>query len=126
MIYYPMSVYVPASETFLSFPLPRTRSFSELLGDSHQFGVSLSYAVQPSPDGLAGAFIIGEEFIGRHRCHGSGRQHFQDRLKNGSKAAERMRKRKGATVFGHGTTRALEELDKGGKAVSLKKKPKTP
>ena len=106
MIYYPMSVLMNAGiRDILIISTPQdTPRFKELLGDGHQFGVHLSYAVQPSPDGLAQAFIIGEEFIGDDTVamvlgdnifagHG-----LNKRLKA---AVENAETGKGATVFGY-------------------------
>ncbi|MBR1735660.1 MAG: NTP transferase domain-containing protein, partial [Firmicutes bacterium] len=106
MIYYPLSVLMTAGiKDILIISTPQdTPRFEALLGDGSQFGISLSYAVQPSPDGLAQAFIIGEEFIGDDTAamvlgdnifagHG-----FKKRLKA---AVENAETGKGATVFGY-------------------------
>ena len=70
MIYYPMSILMQAGirEILIISTPDDTPRFKELLGDGHQFGIELSYKVQPSPDGLAQAFILGEEFIGNDSC----------------------------------------------------------
>ena len=135
MIYYPMSVLMSAGIRdilVISTPqdLPR---FKDLLGDGHQFGVRLSYAEQPSPDGLAQAFIIGEEFIGSDNVamvlgdnifagHG-----LSKRLKA---AVENAESGKGATVFGYYVDDpwrfGIVEFDKDGHAVSIEEKPEYP
>ena len=132
MIYYPISVLMEAGirEILIISTTEDTPRFKELLGDGTQFGLKLEYAVQPSPDGLAQAFIIGEEFIGNDPVamilgdnifHGHG-------LKNHLKSA--AAKTKGATVFGYyvdDTERfGIVEFDKNGKAVSIEEKPEKP
>ena len=105
MIYYPMSVLMNAGiRDILIISTPQdTPRFKELLRDGHQFGVNLTYAVQPSPDGLAQAFIIGEEFIGNDTvCMVLGDNIFAGHgLKKRLKAAvDNAETGKGATVFG--------------------------
>ena len=135
MIYYPLSVLMNAGIRdilVISTPqdLPR---FEALLGDGHQFGIRLSYARQPSPDGLAQAFLIGEEFIGDDTVamvlgdnifagHG-----LNKRLKEAVANAEGG---KGATIFGYYVDDperfGIVEFDKNGRAVSIEEKPEHP
>ena len=132
MIYYPMSILMSAGiKDILIISTPSdTPRFEELLGDGSQFGINLSYKVQPSPDGLAQAFIIGADFIGDDSCamilgdnifHGHG---LTKRLKNA------VAKEKGATVFGYYVDDperfGVVEFDSNGKAISLEEKPKEP
>lgn len=135
MIYYPLSVLMLAGireVLIISTPydLP---GFKRLLGDGSDFGISLSYAEQPSPDGLAQAFIIGEEFIGGDDVclvlgdnifYGS---YFTRMLNEAVKAAEDDGK---ATVFGYWVDDperyGVAEFDENGKALSLEEKPKNP
>ena len=135
MIYYPMSVLMNAGIRdilIISTPqdLPR---FKDLLGDGNQFGVNLSYVEQPSPDGLAQAFILGEEFIGDDNVAmvlgdnifaGNG---LNKRLRNAVKTAESG---KGATVFGYYVDDperfGIVEFDAQGKAISIEEKPEHP
>lgn len=132
MIYYPLSVLMTAGIRdilIISTPedLPR---FEELLGDGKQFGLSLSYKVQPSPDGLAQAFLIGEKFIGGDSVamilgdnifHGHG---LEKRLRRAAEAES------GATVFGYYVDDperfGIVEFDSEGRAVSIEEKPKKP
>lgn len=135
MIYYPLSVLMNAGiREILIISTPQdTPRFQELLGDGNQFGVELSYAVQPSPDGLAQAFIIGEEFIGDDTVamilgdnifsgHG-----LKKRLKD---AVNNAASGKGATIFGYYVDDperfGIVEFDKNGKAVSIEEKPEKP
>ncbi len=135
MIYYPMSVLMNASIRdilIISTPMDTTR-FKELLGDGSQFGVNLQYAIQPNPDGLAQAFIIGEEFIGDETVamalgdnifagHG-----LKKRL---TAAVENAESGKGATVFGYYVDDperfGIVEFDNGGKVISIEEKPTKP
>ncbi len=132
MIYYPMSILMQAGIRdilIISTPedLPR---FEELLGDGHQFGVNLSYKVQPSPDGLAQAFILGEEFIGND----SVAMILGDNIFNGHGLTKRLRSaaenENGATVFGYYVEDperfGVVEFDENGKAISLEEKPAEP
>ena len=135
MIYYPLSVLMNAGiRDILIISTPQdTPRFEELLKDCSSFGIHLSYAVQPSPDGLAQAFIIGADFIGDDSVamvlgdnifagHG-----LKKRLKA---AVENAETGKGATVFGYYVDDperfGIVEFDKDGKAVSIEEKPEVP
>ena len=135
MIYYPMSVLMNAGiRDILIISTPQdTPRFEELFGDGHQFGIRLTYAVQPSPDGLAQAFIIGEEFIGDSSVamilgdnifagHG-----LKKRLKAAVNNAESGA---GATVFGYYVDDperfGIVEFNEEGKAISIEEKPQVP
>ena len=135
MIYYPISVLMLAGIReilIISTPwdLP---GFRRLLGDGSDFGVKFEYAEQPSPDGLAQAFIIGEEFIGDDSVcmvlgdnifHGAG---FKKILREAVKCAEQDRK---ATIFGYRVSDperyGVAEFDKDGNCLSIEEKPKQP
>ena len=132
MIYYPMSVLMNAGiRDILIISTPQdTPRFQELLGDGHQFGVNLTYAVQPSPDGLAQAFIIGEEFIGKD----SVALVLGDNIFYGQSFSKVLRtvasREKGATIFGYYVRDPREygvvEFDEDGKALSIEEKPEHP
>lgn len=134
MIYYPLTTLMMANiRDILIISTPEdTPRFESLLGDGHQFGIKLSYAVQPSPDGLAQAFVIGEEFIGDDACamilgdnifYGNG---LGNMLKSAAKRAEEGR----ASVFGFYVNDperfGVVEFDENYKALSLEEKPKNP
>ena len=135
MIYYPMSVLMNAGiRDILIISTPQdTPRFKELLGDGHQFGVNLSYAVQESPDGLAQAFIIGEKFIGEDSaCLVLGDnifygQSFTRMLLEAVRTAEEEQK---ATVFGYWVNDperyGVAEFDKEGNVLSIEEKPAQP
>lgn len=134
MIYYPLSTLMLAGiKDILIISTPDdTPRFEELLGDGSKFGINLSYAVQPSPDGLAQAFLIGEEFIGDDTCamvlgdnifYGS---YFRRNLADAVKAAEEGY----ATIFGYYVKDperfGIVEFDKNRNVVSVEEKPQHP
>lgn len=135
MIYYPLSVLMLAGiNEVLIITTPEDQdSFQSLLGDGSRFGVKLSYEVQPSPDGLAQAFIIAEDFIGNDSVclvlgdnifYGHG---FSPKLK---RAVENSKQGGGATVFGYEVKDperfGVVEFDESSKVVSIEEKPKNP
>ena len=135
MVYYPISVLMQAGiKDILIISTPSDLpAFRRLLGDGSDYGVSFAYAEQPSPDGLAQAFIIGEEFIGEdcvcmvlgdNIFHGSG---FEPMLQNAARRAEQEGL---ATVFGYWVSNperyGVAEFDAEGNCVSIEEKPKEP
>lgn len=135
MIYYPLSVLMLAGiRNVLIITTPEDQAgFQRLLGDGSQFGIALEYAVQPSPDGLAQAFIIGEEFIGHDAvCLVLGDnifygQNFSAKLK---KAVTKAQIGEAATVFGYQVKDperfGVVEFDQDQKAISIEEKPAKP
>jgi len=132
MIYYPLSVLMLAgiSEILIISTPEDLPGYRKLLGTGEQFGIQLSYAIQPSPDGLAQAFIIGEEFIGNDSvCLVLG-----DNIFHGPnfsvKLTQAVKRNKGATVFGylvHDPERfGVVEFDETGRAISIEEKPENP
>jgi glucose-1-phosphate thymidylyltransferase len=135
MVYYPLSTLMLAGiKDILIISTPTDLpNFERLLGDGSQYGISLSYKVQPSPDGLAQAFILGEEFIGDDACamvlgdnifYGNG---FGSLLREAVKDAEENKR---ATVFGYYVPDperfGVVEFNENGQAVSIEEKPKEP
>lgn len=134
MIYYPLSTLMLAGiRDILIISTPTDLpNFERLLGDGSQFGIHLSYKVQPSPDGLAQAFLLGEEFIGDDCCamvlgdnifYGSG---FRSRLKQAAADAQQGR----ASIFGYYVNDperfGIVEFDANGKVLSVEEKPQHP
>ena len=134
MIYYPLSTLMLAGiRDILIISTPTDLpNFERLLGDGSQFGIHLSYKVQPSPDGLAQAFLLGEEFIGDDCCamvlgdnifYGSG---FRARLKQAAADAKQGR----ASIFGYYVNDperfGIVEFDENGKVISVEEKPQHP
>lgn len=135
MIYYPLSTLMLAGiKDILIISTPEdTPRFEHLLGDGSQFGVNLSYCVQPSPDGLAQAFLLGEQFIGNEACamvlgdnifYGNG---FSKILRAAAANAEQNAR---ATVFGYYVNDperfGIVEFDENGKVISVEEKPANP
>lgn len=132
MVYYPLSTLMLAGirdMLIISTPADVSR-FSDLLGDGSKWGIRLSYAAQPSPDGLAQAFVIGRDFIAGESCslilgdnilYGEG---LSERLQNIARATH------GATIFGYSVPDAnrygVAEIDKDGRVLSIEEKPDIP
>jgi len=134
MIFYPLSTLMLAGiRDILIISTPQdTPNFKQLLGDGSQYGINLSYKVQPSPDGLAQAFLLGEEFIGDDCCamilgdnifYGNG---LSNLLRNAKKDAEDGK----ATIFGYYVNDperfGIVEFDEEGRAISVEEKPQNP
>jgi len=135
MIYYPLSTLMLAGiKDILIISTPQDLpNFERLLGNGNKYGINLSYKVQPSPDGLAQAFILGEEFIDGDDCAmilGDNIFHGNGLTKQLAKAVENIKKYGGATVFGYYVNDperfGVVEFDKEGRAVSLEEKPSRP
>ena len=132
MIYYPLSTLMLAGiKDILIISTPTDISnFERLLGDGSDYGINLSYAVQPSPDGLAQAFLIGEDFIGNDSCA----MVLGDNIFYGNALSKHLKeaasRETGATVFGYYVNDperfGIVEFDENGKAVSIEEKPKNP
>ena len=132
MIYYPLSILMEAGirEILIISTPDDTPRFEALLGNGNQFGIEISYAIQPSPDGLAQAFIIGADFIGED----SVAMILGDNIFHGHGLKKRLlaaaNKETGATVFGYYVDDperfGIVEFDKNGKAISLEEKPEHP
>ena len=132
MIYYPLSVLMLADiRDILIITTPEDQSmFMHLLGDGSQWGINLQYAIQPSPDGLAQAFLIGEEFIGNDSCCLILGDNIFFGHDFGKMLAQTAKNTNGATVFGYFVNDperyGVVEFDENRKVISLEEKPKNP
>lgn len=131
MIYYPLTTLISANiKDILIITTPDDQlQFQRLLGDGSQWGINLQYAVQPSPDGLAQAFIIGEDFIGNEKVA----LILGDNIFHGHKLSDSLKKcadPNGGTVFAYKVSDpksyGVVELDENGKAISIQEKPDNP
>ena len=135
MIYYPLSVLMMAGiRDILIISTPEdTPRMEQLLGNGSKFGINLSYKVQPSPDGLAQAFILGEEFIGDDACAmilGDNIFHGAGLIKHLTNSVRRAEKEDMATIYGYYVNDperfGIVELDENYNAISIEEKPKNP
>jgi glucose-1-phosphate thymidylyltransferase len=132
MVYYPLATLMQAniSDILLISTLEEVQRFRDLLGDGSDFGISISYKVQPSPDGLAQAFILGEEFIGKDSVAlvlGDNLFYGHDLIKSLESASK---KESGGTVFGYHVSNpsayGVVEFNNEKKVISIEEKPKAP
>lgn len=135
MIYYPLSVLMMAGiREILIISTPEdTPRMEQLLGNGSKFGINLSYKIQPSPDGLAQAFILGEEFIGDDACAmilGDNIFHGAGLIKHLTNSVRRAEKEDMATIYGYYVNDperfGIVELDENNNAISIEEKPKNP
>lgn len=135
MIYYPLSVLMMAGikDVLIISTVEDTPRMEQLLGDGSKFGIKLSYKVQPSPDGLAQAFILGEEFIDDDACAmvlGDNIFYGAGLIKHLQNSVNRAEKEEAATIYGYYVKDpqrfGIVELDKDGNALSIEEKPQNP
>ena len=135
MIYYPLSVLMLAGirDILIISTIEDTPRMEQLLGDGSRFGIKLSYKVQPSPDGLAQAFILGEEFIGNEACAmvlGDNIFYGAGLIKHLQNSVNRAEKEEVATIYGYYVNDpqrfGIVELDENYNAISIEEKPQNP
>ena len=135
MIYYPLSVLMMAGirDILIISTIEDTPRMEQLLGDGSRFGIKLSYKVQPSPDGLAQAFILGEEFIGNEACAmvlGDNIFYGAGLIKHLQNSVNRAEKEEVATIYGYYVNDpqrfGIVELDENYNAISIEEKPQNP